>query len=60
VYLKAKEKAIAAYGRSVEQDLNKAIAILKDRRGRLGACMRALKITEVPEALLWSQIKKLV
>lgn len=56
---KAKEKAALAYGDSALRDLNRAIEKLKARPGRLGECMRALKMTAIPEAVLWSHIRTL-
>ncbi len=56
---KAKEKATQAYGDSALRDLNRAIEKLKARPGRLGECMKALKMTEMPEAVLWSHIRTL-
>ncbi len=57
---KAIEKASAAYGKSIERDLKKAVANLKTRRGRLRQCMNSLKITTVPEALMWKRMKDLI
>lgn len=56
----ALEKATAAYGASVERDLEKAISRLGARAGRLEHCMAALKIDRVPRAVLWRRIKRLV
>jgi len=56
---RAVEKARAAYGDSVERDLAKAIAHLRERPQRLDACMQAMHITGVPKAVLWSRIKAL-
>lgn len=56
---KAKEKATQAYGDSALRDLNRAIEKLKARPGRLDECMKALKMTEMPEAVLWSHIRTL-
>lgn len=53
------EKAKEAYGESIERDLLKAIKSLAGRRGRLDICMEALKIDDIPKALLWSKIRKL-
>lgn len=55
----AKQKAISAYGDSVERDLHKAIDALAARRERLEQCMDALKIDTFPKALLWKKIKSL-
>ncbi len=57
---KAIDKATTAYGPSIERDLNKAIDLLKNRKGRLDECMIALKMDHVPKAVLWSCIKKLI
>lgn len=53
------EKASEAYGDAITRDLLKAIDILEQRRGRLEKCMEALKIDQVPKALLWSKIRQL-
>lgn len=37
----------------------KSIVRLGERRGRLEACMTALKVDRVPRALLWSRIERL-
>lgn len=55
----AVEKAAGAYGESIERDLSKAIRSLGERKGRLDTCMTALKMNEVPKALLWSHIRDL-
>lgn len=55
----AMDKAQDAYGESVRRDLKKAIKILGERKGRLEECMEALKIDQVPKALLWSRIREL-
>lgn len=52
-------KASAAYGESVKRDLQKAISSLRQRKGRLDECMAALKIDEMPKALLWQRIRNL-
>ena len=52
------EKAALAYGKSILRDLKKAISSLKNRPGRLSACMSALKM-DIPEAVLWQKIRKL-
>jgi hypothetical protein len=52
-------KARTAYGDSVEADLKKAIALLRDNPGRLERCMNAMGMTTVAPALLWSRIKAL-
>ena len=60
------DKASGAYGASVERDLKKAIDALRNRRGRLDACMRALQMSAVPHGLtpvvpagLWQKIRRL-
>jgi hypothetical protein len=50
-------KAESAYGDSVRRDLNKSIQNLGRRKGRLDECMTALKINDVPKALLWNNIR---
>lgn len=64
---RAIDKAAAAYGRSIEADLNKAIDALKRRPGRLADCMSALQMTTAPSgippiplAVVWKQIRRLV
>ena len=52
-------KARGAYGDSIERDLLKAIAGLRERPLRLGHCMQAMGMTTVPKAVLWSRIKRL-
>lgn len=56
---RAIEKATGAYGQSVERDLVKAIDALASRKGRLETCMTALKIGDIPKALLWKWIRDL-
>ena len=54
------EKAASAYGQvSIERDLAKAIHSLGERNGRIEECMEALKMDEIPKALLWKRIRKL-
>ncbi len=53
------KKAERAYGKSIETDLGKAIETLKNRVGRLEECMSALKMDEIPKALLWQRIRAL-
>ena len=53
------EKAESAYGDTVRRDLKKAIQHLSECKGRLDDCMSALKINEIPKALLWSKIRML-
>lgn len=55
----AMAKAKTAYGDSIEQDLAKAIQQLRDRPHRLDDCMHAMRMTDVPKALLWKRIKAL-
>jgi hypothetical protein len=55
----AMDKASLAYGDSVKRDLHKSISALGTRKGRLEECMAALKINEVPRALLWDRIRNL-
>ncbi len=59
LFLEALNKASEAYGESVSRDLKKAIARLKEHSERLDDCMDALKITDVPKALLWDRIRNL-
>lgn len=54
------EKAKKAYGKSIDTDLKKAVQALKDRTGRLEICMGALKMDEMPKALLWQKIRALL
>ena len=56
---KAMEKAAAAYGTTVQRDLEKAIQQLGERKGRLEECMTSLKMDGVPRALLWQRIRDL-
>jgi hypothetical protein len=58
-FKKAMAKATQAYGASAQRDLDKAINKLKERQGRLGACLRALKFDTIPEAVVWNQIRSL-
>lgn len=55
----AAAKAASAYGASIEADLLKAIADLRQRPHRLDHCMQALRLTGVTKAVLWSRIKAL-
>jgi len=59
LYKQALIKAKTAYAEAAERDLNRAIIRLQERPGRLGECMRALKMDSMPEAILWSRIRKL-
>lgn len=52
-------KAKGAYGDSIESDLGRAIADLRQRPHRLDDCMQALRMTTVSKAVLWARIKAL-
>ncbi len=52
-------KAEGAYGAAIETDLRKAVQDLRERPHRLDHCMRAMRMTAVPKALLWKRIKAL-
>ncbi len=52
-------KAEGAYGAAIEADLRKAVQDLRERPHRLDHCMRAMRMTTVPKALLWKHIKAL-
>jgi hypothetical protein len=52
-------KSKVAYGDSIELDLAKAIEDLRARPHRLDECMRAMHMTTVSKASLWSRIKAL-
>lgn len=52
-------KAEGAYGAAIETDLRNAIQNLRERPHRLDHCMRAMRMTTVPKALLWKRIKAL-
>ena len=56
---RAVEKAKVAYGDSIERDLAKSIQALVDQKGRLEECMSAMKMDDVPKALLWKRIRNL-
>jgi len=56
----AVDKAKGAYGASIEADLVKAIASLRERPHRLDQCMQAMQMTTVPKAVLWARIKALM
>jgi hypothetical protein len=56
---RAIEKATAAYGKSVVRDLAQAIDALRSRRERLADCMTALKMENIPQAVLWQRIRGL-
>lgn len=49
-------KAEKAYGRSISQDLNKAIDRMQTEDGWMERCMHALSI-EIPKALLWQKVR---
>lgn len=51
-------KALGAYGRTVGESLDKAVAHLRDRPARLDECIRALMI-DVPRAVVWQNIRNL-
>ncbi len=51
-------KAVDAYGRTVGESLNKAVAYLRDRPQRLDDYIRALKI-DAPRAVVWQSIRDL-
>ena len=52
-------KAEAAYGATVRQSLARAIDALRARPHRLDECMKALAVTSVTKAQLWSRIRTL-
>ena len=51
-------KAVDAYGETVGESLNKAVAYLHDRPQRLDECIRALKM-DAPRAVVWQTIRDL-
>ena len=57
---RALDKARAAYGDNVVADLAKAIENLRERPHRLVQCMKAMAMTTVSKAALWSRIRALV
>ncbi|MBK8108367.1 MAG: nucleotidyl transferase AbiEii/AbiGii toxin family protein [Betaproteobacteria bacterium] len=57
---RAIDKARAAYGDNVVADLAKAIENLRERPHRLDQCMKAMAMTTVSKAALWSRIRALV
>ena len=57
---RAIDKARAAYGDNVAADLAKAIENLRERPHRLDQCMKAMAMTTVSKAALWSRIRALV
>jgi hypothetical protein len=52
-------KAESAYGASVRQSLAAAITALRERPQRLDQCMKALSITSLSKAEVWSRIRRL-
>lgn len=52
-------KAESAYGPAILGDLNKAIDSLRDNPHRLDDCMRELRMSGTPKAVLWDRIKRL-
>jgi hypothetical protein len=52
-------KAEGAYGAAIQTDLRQAVQNLRERPHRLDHCMRAMRLTTVPKALLWKRIKAL-
>jgi hypothetical protein len=56
---RAIDKARAAYGDNVVADLAKAIENLRERPHRLDQCMKAMAMTTVSKAALWSRIRAL-
>ena len=51
-------KAANAYGASIERDLSRAIAKLKNRHGYAEHCLKSLQMT-IPKALLWKKLLRL-
>ena len=51
-------KAVDAYGKTVGESLNRAVACLQDRPQRLDEHIRALKI-DAPRAIVWQSIREL-
>lgn len=51
-------KAVGAYGKTVGESLNKAVAYLRDRPQRLDESIRALNI-DVPRAAVWQHVRDL-
>jgi hypothetical protein len=51
-------KAETAYGKSVREDLDKAIQHLQDRHDRLERCMEAMAM-DLPRALVWKKLRDL-
>ncbi|MBK6905620.1 MAG: nucleotidyl transferase AbiEii/AbiGii toxin family protein [Rhodocyclaceae bacterium] len=55
---KAVAKAEQAYGESITQDLEKAIARLQTRKHWLDRCMQTMAMT-IPKAVCWQQVRAL-
>jgi hypothetical protein len=53
------EKAEAAYGGEIRRTTLAAVARLRERRGRLDACMAALAVRHVSRAQLWQRMRRL-
>ena len=51
-------KAVAAYGKTVGESLDKAVTYIQGRPQRLDDCIRALKI-DAPRAVVWQSIREL-
>lgn len=51
-------KAETAYGKSVREDLDKAIQHLQDRHDRLERCMEVMAMN-LPRALVWKKLRDL-
>lgn len=56
---KAISKAEGAYRSSIITDLDKAISFFRENPHRLDECMRALRMTDTPKAVLWERIVRL-
>ncbi|MGE4244150.1 nucleotidyl transferase AbiEii/AbiGii toxin family protein [Ramlibacter sp.] len=57
--LAACAKAEAPYGQSIRRSVSKAMDSLRNRPGRLEACIKALDITTVTRAQLWQAMKRI-
>ncbi|MDX8412276.1 MAG: nucleotidyl transferase AbiEii/AbiGii toxin family protein [Mariprofundaceae bacterium] len=55
---KAIEKAEAAYGQAIRQDLAKAIQRLQERQGWLERCMEAMAM-DIPQVQVWQKARSL-
>lgn len=53
------EKAETAYGNAIRFDLAKAVTALREHPQRLGRCMQSMRMTDIPQAVLWARIKTL-